>query len=127
METKNVSQQIHLSQYTAGPHGLGDPNDKSLRKVEINVLIPQMIRDRAKQEKCIPEVEEFNKCCKDNNLSMVFKCRNESNKLKDCLTRWFQDKNFQEECKQLYIEERTEFRKTNVSKKSRNMEKEKST
>ncbi|XP_043495972.1 COX assembly mitochondrial protein homolog [Polistes fuscatus] len=125
MET-NTSQGVLPPKYSLGPHGLGDPNDKSLRKVEVNVLIPQIIRDRAKEEKCILEVEEFNKCCQENNLSMVFKCRNENNKLKHCLERWFQDKDFQEECKQIYLQERSEYRRTNVSKKLRNMEKEQS-
>lgn len=35
----------------------GDPNDRSLRKVEKDVLIPQLIRDRTKTEKCVDEVK----------------------------------------------------------------------
>ncbi|XP_014615104.1 PREDICTED: COX assembly mitochondrial protein homolog [Polistes canadensis] len=124
METN--TSHVLPPKYSSGPHGLGDPNDKSLRKVELNVLIPQVIRDRAKAEKCFLEVEEFKKCCQENNLSMVFKCRTENNKLTRCLERWFHDKDFQEECKQIYLQERSEYRKTNVSKKLRNIEKEQS-
>lgn len=34
----------------------GDPDDKHLRNVEKDVLIPQLMRDKAKQEKCVEEV-----------------------------------------------------------------------
>jgi hypothetical protein len=43
----------------------GHPDDKSLRKVETEVLIPKIMRDRAKAEKCVPEVKAFEECCKD--------------------------------------------------------------
>ncbi|KAF7395611.1 hypothetical protein HZH68_009661 [Vespula germanica] len=108
--------------YGAGPHGIGDPDDKTLRKVEIDVLIPQIIRDKTKKEKCVPEVEEFTKCCKENNFMMIFKCRKENNKLKGCLEKWFYDKDFQEECKQIYLQERSEYRRTNIPKKLKKMQ-----
>lgn len=38
----------------------GDPDDKHLRKVEKDVLIPQRMRDKAKTEKCVAEVERNN-------------------------------------------------------------------
>lgn len=50
---------------------------------------------------------------------MIFKCRNENNKLKRCLEQWFSDKDFKEECKQLYLQERSEFRRTNIPKQSK--------
>ena len=35
----------------------GDPNDKSLRKVEKDVLVPKLMRERTKSEKCVNEVK----------------------------------------------------------------------
>jgi len=35
----------------------GDPDDRSLRKVEEQVLIPKIMRERAKAEKCVEEVK----------------------------------------------------------------------
>lgn len=35
----------------------GDPADLSLRKVEEQVLIPKIMRERAKAEKCVDEVK----------------------------------------------------------------------
>ena len=34
----------------------GDPLDRSLRKVEIDILIPKKMRDKARDEKCSEEV-----------------------------------------------------------------------
>ncbi len=36
---------------------LGDPNDKSLRKVELEVSIPGIVRERAHREKCQQSVD----------------------------------------------------------------------
>ncbi|XP_055710351.1 COX assembly mitochondrial protein homolog [Phlebotomus papatasi] len=107
--------------YTSGPKQLGDPDDKSLRKVELEVLIPKVMRDRAKTEKCVPEVSDFEQCCKDKGLLMVFSCRKENEKLKNCLTKWYQDETFKSECRQIYLDERTEFRRTGIMKKHRNL------
>ncbi|XP_049854305.1 COX assembly mitochondrial protein homolog isoform X2 [Schistocerca gregaria] len=95
----------------------GDPNDKSLRKVEVEVLIPKKMREKAKTDKCAKEVEDFNKCCKESSLSMVIKCRKENDALRDCLTRWYQDEDFKRECQEEYLSERSEFRRTGISPK----------
>ncbi|XP_068218803.1 COX assembly mitochondrial protein homolog [Palaemon carinicauda] len=104
---------------TGGPHGLGDPDDKSLRKVEIEVLIPKKMRDIAKKEKCPKEVEEFTKCCKGSGVAMVYKCRPENTALWNCLEVWYNDDQLKERCKKEYLEERTEFRRTGLTKKER--------
>jgi len=36
---------------------LGEPDDKFLRKVEKDVLVPKLMRERTKTEKCIDEVK----------------------------------------------------------------------
>ncbi|KAG7153696.1 COX assembly mitochondrial protein homolog [Homarus americanus] len=102
-----------------GPHGLGDPDDKSLRRVEIEVCIPKRMRDIARREKCPKEVEEFTKCCKDSSYAMVVKCRPQNTALWDCLTKWYHDKDFKDYCTKLYLEERTEYRKTGMTQKEK--------
>jgi len=101
------------------PCGKGDPNDNSLRKVEIDVLIPKIMRDRAKEMHCSKEVKEFEECCKASSLFMVFTCRNENSSLKSCLTKWYKDEAFKDECKQIYLQERSEYRRTGIAKKNR--------
>ncbi|CAG7821208.1 unnamed protein product [Allacma fusca] len=98
------------------PHGVGDPNDKSLRKVEKDVCIPKIMRDKAKTTKCVAEVDAFTECCKNSNFFMVFKCKKQTNDMKECLTRWYQDDEFRKICEQEYLDERTEFRRTGIRK-----------
>ncbi|XP_056099682.1 COX assembly mitochondrial protein homolog isoform X1 [Rhinichthys klamathensis goyatoka] len=73
-----------------------------LRHVETDVLIPKMMREKAK-ERCVQNVDAFNRCCKDSGFFMVFKCREENAALKECLTRHYLDPVFFEECKQEYL------------------------
>lgn len=103
--------------FSGGPHGLGDPNDKRLRKVEIEVLIPQKMRDKARDEKCADLVEKFGVCCKREGLMLPFKCRNENNALKACLKKWYEDPDFERMCREEYLNERSKFRETGVWKK----------
>ncbi|XP_068618125.1 COX assembly mitochondrial protein homolog [Battus philenor] len=102
--------------FSSGPHGLGDPEDRSLRKVEIEVLIPKLMREKAKSEKCVKEVEEFNHCCKKSSVFMVVKCQEENSLMKSCLTSWYQNEDFRKLCTEEYLKERSEFRRTGVKK-----------
>lgn len=79
------------------------------------------MRERAKVEKCFEEVQHFEKCCKDNSLLMVAFCRNENTKLRDCLGIWYENDTFKKECTEMYLADRSEYRKTGVSKKYRDV------
>lgn len=82
-------------------------------------MVPKVMRERAKVEKCIEEVAAFNSCCKDSSLFMVVKCRSENEGLKACLTKWYQNDTFRQECTEIYLAERAEFRRTGLQKKHR--------
>ncbi|XP_055371673.1 COX assembly mitochondrial protein homolog [Condylostylus longicornis] len=118
-ETNPTSNEKKIFNNLGGPHGLGDPNDRSLRRVEKEVMIPKIMRDRAKEMHCSKEVKEFESCCKNHNLLMVIKCRQENSALKDCLGKWYKNEQFQNECKEIYLEERAEYRRTGIPKKHR--------
>ncbi|XP_052042993.1 COX assembly mitochondrial protein homolog isoform X1 [Apodemus sylvaticus] len=92
--------------------------EQHLRHVEKDVLIPKIMREKAR-ERCSEQVEDFTKCCKDSGILMVLKCRKENSALKDCLTAYYNDPAFYEECKLEYLKEREEFRKTGVPTKKR--------
>lgn len=89
-----------------------------LRHVETDVLIPKMMREKAK-DRCVEKVEAFNHCCKESGFFMVFKCREQNAALKECLTVHYRDPVFFEECKQEYIREKLEFERTGIPSKSR--------
>ncbi|XP_050078744.1 COX assembly mitochondrial protein homolog [Anopheles maculipalpis] len=110
---------IPLGANKGGPHGLGDPDDRRLRKVELEVLIPKIMRERAKTEKCLPEVKAFEDCCKDAGLFMVAKCQIQNDALKACSLEWYRNEQFKKECTEIYLAERSEFRRTGLPKKFR--------
>lgn len=63
---------VSYTNYSGGPHGLGDPNNKSLRKAELNVLIPKKMREEA-GKKCFKEYE-------GNDIYCVL-CKNSTSQL----------------------------------------------
>lgn len=77
------------------------------------------MREKAKVEKCFEEVNAFESCCKDSSLLMVVTCRKQNNSLKNCLAKWYQDDGFKSECTEIYLNERSEFRRTGLQKKHR--------
>lgn len=83
------------------------------------MLIPQLLRKRSREVKCVPEVAEFEKCAKESGLLMPFKCRAPTDKLKECMAYWFYNEEFVNECTQMYLDERSEYRRTGISKKQR--------
>lgn len=108
-----------VSNNMGGPHNLGDPDDRTLRKVELEVMIPKILRERTKTLKCPPEVKEFESCCKERGLMMWWYCRKENDALRKCQLKWYSDEEFKNECKEIYLKERSEYRRTGITKKQR--------
>ncbi|XP_028984321.1 COX assembly mitochondrial protein homolog [Betta splendens] len=98
--------------------GTANAEEVHLRHVETDVLIPQKMREKAK-ERCAERVEAFSHCCREKGFFMVFKCREENSALKECLTLHYNDPAFFEECKQEYIREKLEFQRTGIPMKNR--------
>ncbi|XP_026228720.1 COX assembly mitochondrial protein homolog [Anabas testudineus] len=99
---------------------MGTPNTEEvhLRHVEKDVLIPKLMREKAK-ERCADKVQAFSHCCKETGLLMAFKCQEENSALKECLTLHYKDPAFFEECKKQYIQEKLEFERTGIPAKNR--------
>uniref|UniRef100_A0A0D9RBD5 COX assembly mitochondrial protein n=1 Tax=Chlorocebus sabaeus TaxID=60711 RepID=A0A0D9RBD5_CHLSB len=64
---------------------LSSGTNQHLRHVEKDVLIPKIMREKAK-ERCSEQVQDFTKCCKNSGVLMVVKCQKENSALKECLT-----------------------------------------
>ncbi|XP_037356533.1 COX assembly mitochondrial protein homolog [Talpa occidentalis] len=71
------------------------------------------------RERCSEQVQDFTKCCKDSGILMVVKCQKQNSALKECLTAYYNDPAFYEECKLEYLKEREKFRKPAMSTKRR--------
>lgn len=84
-------------------------------------MVPKVMREKAKKEKCTKEVAEFEKCCKASSVLMVATCRKENAALKDCLSNWYYNDDFKKECTEAYLKERSEYRRTGVKKLTQRM------
>lgn len=82
------------------------------------------MRDRAKAEKCIDEVKAFEECCKAHSVLMVVKCREQNSALQNCISSWYKNEKFINECTEIYLNERSEYRRTGLQKKYRQYIKE---
>merc|ERR1719154_736944 len=81
---------------------------RTLRNVERDVLIPKIMRTEAKV-RCKDLVEEFSKCAKGRTISLIWKCMEQNDAMKNCLAKHYQDPVFFEECKEVYLKQRDEF------------------
>ena len=121
--SQNETKSVLPNRMGGGPAGLGDPSDKTLRKVEREVVIPKLMKERAK-ELCHEEVKAFNDCGKLNGLLLPFKCRKENSAMQECTIKWYKDPNFVVEVTNQFLEERSEYRRTGIPKKYRQNSKE---
>eukprot|EP00037_Helgoeca_nana_P023344 m.241875 g.241875 ORF g.241875 m.241875 type:complete len:128 (-) comp26320_c1_seq3:1968-2351(-) len=71
---------------------LVDPAEK-LRRVEIDVLIPKMMKKRA-MEQCGDAVKAFTECCRGRTISIMWKCREVNEGLDNCLRANLTDDDF---------------------------------
>jgi COX assembly protein 1 len=55
---------------------------------------------------------------------MVVKCREQNNILKSCIGSWYKNEQFINECTEIYLNERSEYRRTGLQKKYRTYIKE---
>lgn len=114
INTDSAENQTHVlpSHMGGGPMNLGDPDDKTLRKVERDILVLNLVRKRMHEEKCHNEAETLDKCGGEAGLLVGFKCRKERDSLLDCSKKWFYDEDFRQECVEEYLRQRTYYRRT---------------
>ncbi|GFS12584.1 COX assembly mitochondrial protein like protein [Elysia marginata] len=102
-----------------GPLGLGDPDDRSLRKAEREILIPAKMKEKAKRLICPTEVKDFGECAKQQGLMMPFMCRSKAWALESCLKAAYADPAFINLCTEEFLEERSHYRRTGVKAKEK--------
>uniref|UniRef100_A0A915PPL0 Uncharacterized protein n=1 Tax=Setaria digitata TaxID=48799 RepID=A0A915PPL0_9BILA len=102
-------------QSIGGPHGVGDPNDRSLRRLEADVLIPDRMNERIQKVECREPLEGLSRCLKEEGTIIgLRKCQKELEKFSD---PWFRQKITDD-----YIKERSEYRRTGKNEMQRKWE-----
>ncbi|KAH9513648.1 Mitochondrial aspartate/glutamate carrier protein [Bulinus truncatus] len=119
-ETADRNDTVLSKNLGGGPHGFGDPDDTSLRRVEKEIMIPQKMKAKAKKEICAEEVKKFGECAKEKGFLMPFLCRGIGRAMGDCLSNAYSDPAFIKKCTKEYLEERSEYRRTGVRTSTKN-------
>jgi len=104
-----------------GPKGLGDPDSRAMRVLESDVIIPRRLKKLAK-EMCSKEVQVFSECGKAAGLMLAFTCRKENQAMKQCLYDRFVDPELMLRCKEEYLAQRSEYRRTGIAQKMQKKE-----
>ena len=132
-EIEEQQRRFFIERNYGGPHGLGDPYDRSLRHVEAEKYIPHLMREEVKH-KCPTEFRcellfdvrlnstpsAFGDCIKRvGEGTFWYKCRPERDVLYACYERWIQNPQFAEEITDRYLEDRALYRATGESAKQR--------
>lgn len=67
--------------------------EEHLRKVEVDVVIPKIMKEEAKL-KCVDAVTAFTQCCRGRTVSIWWACRDVNEKLDQCLRQHMTDADF---------------------------------
>ena len=103
---------------SGGPRGLGDPNDRSLNKMEEDPLIPQRMMDIAKTVLCKDLCREFDKCVDQQGAVMMFlNCQQQKESMMGCLKDKFGDPELHSAVTEEYLNERSHYRTTGIKQK----------
>merc|ERR1711990_848668 len=107
---------------TGGPHGLGDPADKTLTDYELDVLIPQRALETTKLEICGHYMKEFNECADKQvasilgklsfGVGMHFNCN--ATELNNCYRTEFYNPSLFKAVRDEYLNERSHLRNTGI-------------
>ncbi|XP_074600029.1 COX assembly mitochondrial protein homolog [Brevipalpus obovatus] len=104
----------------SGPHGLGDPDDLSLRVIEKDIMITQLMREKVVKAPCKDVADEYFKCVKEKGLLAVPVCFKPRDDMAACMEKYMRDKKFREECTREYLANRSEYRRTGIPPVRRN-------
>ncbi|VDN26922.1 unnamed protein product [Gongylonema pulchrum] len=128
-----VRKSAYSQQSISGPYGVGDPNDRSLRRLEADVLIPNRMDERVRKVECRETLAELTRCLKkEGEVVGLRKCQPELARYDECrLANYqkylpecfmeslilvplfrFNDPWFRQKITDEYVKERAEFRRT---------------
>ncbi|OON23529.1 hypothetical protein X801_00558 [Opisthorchis viverrini] len=119
MFSKNGGLQFTIlpSNDVSGPLGLGDPASEELNSVELETIIPALMNDRLRVQECLEPWDKWTVCSqKYRRVASIF-CHRVFFEALKCNKDHIADPEFFEEMKRLYLEMRSDYRRTGVEKR----------
>ncbi|KAK6746306.1 hypothetical protein RB195_012426 [Necator americanus] len=108
---------------SSGPHGLGDPEDRTLRRIEADVIIPNRMNARIEKVECHDAYMDLVSCMREKGAVKGLKlCKPELSVFNHCKFLKFNDTEFREKITEEYLQERSEARRTGLSTRQRKIE-----
>ncbi|CAI5445913.1 unnamed protein product [Caenorhabditis angaria] len=118
-----VKKNIMPHYSAGGPHGLGDPDDRTLRKIEADVIIPNRMNAHIEKNACNESYLGLITCFrKDGAVSGLNTCKPALEIFNRCKYERFHDPEFRAKITDDYIRERSEARRTGMTSQQRKLE-----
>ncbi|KAH7720706.1 Protein F01F1.2 [Aphelenchoides avenae] len=111
-----VRKTMLPEQAASGPKGLGDPEDKTLRKMEADTLIPKMMNHEVEDKLCREQFMALADCLlREGQPYGLWRCRKPRDVYNDCKVAMFADPAFRQRKTEEYLAKRTKSRETGES------------
>ncbi|CAJ0946254.1 unnamed protein product, partial [Mesorhabditis belari] len=118
-----VHKTILPGRASQGPHGIGDPNDRSLRKIEADVIIPRRMNEQVERVECHPLYLQLVNCLRQKGSAVGLRgCQDALEEFNVCKLEKFQDPAYRAQVTNDYLSERSEVRRTGMTEKQRKLE-----
>jgi len=105
------------SSMAGGPKGLGDPNDRSLRRNETELLIPNRVKEEIENVECRLDFLDMVNCIhKEGDLKATERCHDPMQVYWRCKRAKLNDPEFRQRITEKYLDERAEYRRTGLSR-----------
>ncbi|VDM76709.1 unnamed protein product [Strongylus vulgaris] len=118
-----VKKTILPGYASSGPHGLGDPDDRTLRRIEADVIIPNRMNARIEKVECHESYMDLVNCMREKGAVKGLKlCKPELGVFNHCKFLKFNDTEFRERMTEEYLQERSEARRTGMTVRQRKLE-----
>ncbi|GMR32043.1 hypothetical protein PMAYCL1PPCAC_02238, partial [Pristionchus mayeri] len=108
---------------SSGPFGLGDPEDRTLRRLEADVIITNRMNADIERVQCNPQYMDLIKCFREEGgVKGLSQCKPVLALFNACKTEKFHDTEYRERMTEEYLRERSEARRTGMTIKQRKLE-----
>ncbi|KAE9416996.1 hypothetical protein Angca_004357, partial [Angiostrongylus cantonensis] len=108
---------------SAGPHGLGDPEDRTLRRIEADVIIPNRMNEQIEKVECNESYMDLVNCMREKGaVKGLMLCKPELTVFNECKYLKFHDTEFRERMTEKYLEQRSEARRTGMTEQQRKLQ-----
>ncbi|KAF8383194.1 hypothetical protein PRIPAC_72336 [Pristionchus pacificus] len=118
-----VKKTIMPHYSSSGPFGLGDPEDRTLRRIEADVIIPNRMNAHVERVACNAQYMDLIKCFREEGaVKGLAECKPILALFNKCKADKFHDIEFRERMTEEYLQERSDARRSGKTIKQRKLE-----